>query len=388
MKNYHIGTITGIPIRINITVLVFLPVLAWLISREEQLSLYAGLISSISPHQIDPSLIQTGTTPLLIGSITAVGLFLGVLLHELGHSWAARRYNVAISSITLWIFGGMAHMEDLPEDWNMEFWIALAGPVTSILLGGVFYLFLLAVPDSLTVLAFIIGWFAVINIILAVFNLLPAFPMDGGRVLRALLARSQPYSQATQTAAFVGKSFAVLLAVLGVLGINVILILIAMFIYIAASSESKATVIRELLKGVTVRDIMTTDTTAVSLDDSVTDLMNQMVHERRTGHPVLNETGNLVGIVTLSNIQGIPEPDRASKKISDIMDPSPPTISPDADAFEALMIISSTRANHIPVVHDNQPVGIVSNAELMNAIKVIEGLQTPDTSQLTPDGYS
>lgn len=388
MKNYHMGTITGIPIRLNITVVVFLPVLAWLISREEQLSLYAGLISSISPHQIDPSLIQTGTTPLLIGSITAVGLFLGVLLHELGHSWTARRYDVTISSITLWIFGGMAHMEDLPEDWNMEFWIALAGPVTSILLGGLFYLLLLFVPRSLTVLAFIIGWFAVINVILAIFNLLPAFPMDGGRILRALLARSQPYTQATQTAAFVGKSFAVLLAVIGVLGINVILILIAMFIYIAASSESKATVIRELLKGVTVRDIMTIDTTAVSLDDSITDLMNRMVHERRTGYLVINETGNLAGIVTLSNIQGVPETDRPSTKISNIMDPSPPTISPDADAFEALMLISSTRANHIPVVHNNQPVGIVSNAELMNAIEVIEGLRTPDTPQITPDGYS
>lgn len=125
--------------------------------------------------------------------------------------------------------------------------MAIAGPVTSVVLGGAFYLGLLAVPAG-PVTVFVFGYLAVVNVVLAVFNMLPAFPMDGGRILRALLARDQPYARATQTAATVGKGFAILMGFLGVFG-NPLLVLIALFVYVAASAESRATVLRDLLGG-------------------------------------------------------------------------------------------------------------------------------------------
>jgi Zn-dependent protease len=253
MRNFHVGTITGIPIRLNITFVIFLPVLAWLISRPAQLAAYAGFVAGISPHEVDIALLQTGNTPIVIGITAALGLFVGVLLHELGHSWTARRYDITITSITLWIFGGMAHMENLPEDWNVEFYVALAGPVMSVLVAAVCYGLLFVVPAQ-PVVVFVIGWLAVINLTLAIFNMIPAFPMDGGRVLRALLARSRPYAEATQTAASVGKGMAILLAVVAVLAFAPILLLVAMFVYVAAGAESRATVMRDLLADMTARD--------------------------------------------------------------------------------------------------------------------------------------
>ena len=136
MRNFTIGSITKIPIRLNITLVVFLPLLAYLISRPEQLAAYATAVELVSPHAVDPDALASGQTPILLGITAAVGLFASVLVHELGHSWTARYFDVGITSITLWIFGGMAHMEELPEDWNVEFWIAIAGPITSLVLAG------------------------------------------------------------------------------------------------------------------------------------------------------------------------------------------------------------------------------------------------------------
>ena len=385
MRNFHIGTITGIPIRVNITLLVFLPLLGWLISRPAQLVFYAGFVESIAPHPIDVEALQAGSTPEIIGITASIGLFVGVLLHELGHSWTAHRYDITITSITLWIFGGMAHMEDLPEDWDVEFYVALAGPIMSVLVGGVCYALLFVIPAQ-PVLIFVIGWLAVINVTLAIFNMVPAFPMDGGRILRALLARSQPYVQATQTAAAVGKLMAILMAVFAVLAFAPLLLLIAMFVYIAAGAESKATVLRDLLRGMTVRDLMSTEVRTVTPETTVEEFLRRVLAERTTTYPVMDE-GTVTGVVTLDAVRKVPEAKRDSTTVADVMGPTPPSVEPDADAFEAMQALSGSRGDRVLVVEDGRFVGQVTNADFVTAVEVLQGLG-PRRNIEVPDGYA
>jgi Zn-dependent protease len=385
MKNFEIGRITGIPIRLNVTLVVFLPLLAWLISREEQLSFYAGVVDSIAPRAVDAAAVQSGTAPVIVGVATALGLFIGVLLHELGHSWTARRYGITITSITLWIFGGMARMEDLPEDWNVELYVALAGPAMSVLVGAACYASLFVLPAQ-PILVVVVGSLAVINVTLAIFNLVPAFPMDGGRVLRALLARSRPYAEATRTAATVGKFMAVLIAVLAVLAFAPILLLVAMFVYVAAGAESRATVLRELLEGVTVRELMSTDVRTVTPETTVAEFLDRVLTERTTAYPVM-ERGTVTGVVTLDSIRSVPVDDRETTTVTDVMGSSPPTVAPDADAFDALSAMSATAGDRVLVVEEGRFVGQLTTDDFMTAIEVLQGLGTRRGVEL-PDGYA
>ncbi|MES3517269.1 MAG: site-2 protease family protein [Natronomonas sp.] len=384
MRNFHVGTITGIPIRLNITLVVFLPALAWLISRPAQIEAYAGFVDRISPHAVETAVLLEGSTPTIIGAAAAAGLFVGVLLHELGHSWTARRYGITITSITLWIFGGMAHMQNLPEDWDIEFYVALAGPAMSLVVGVVCYGLLWIVPPDPT-LVFVIGWLAIINVSLVVFNLLPAFPMDGGRVLRALLARSRPYAEATQTAATVGKGMAILMALFAVLAFAPLLLLIAMFVYVAANAESRTTVLRELLRGMTARDLMSSSKT-VTPESTVEELFGRIVADRSTAYPVLDR-GTLTGMVRLNDIKGVAESDRRSTTVADVMGPTPPTVSPSADAFEVLQALSESGGDRVLVVEDGRLVGAVTTQDVVDAIEVLQGLG-PRRDVPVPDGYA
>jgi Zn-dependent protease/CBS domain-containing protein len=387
MRNFTIGSVTDIPIRLNITLVVFLPLLAWLISRPEQLAAYATAIDLVSPHAVDAEAVGAGRTPLLLGAAAAIGLFVSVLVHELGHSWTARRVDVGISSITLWIFGGMAHMEDLPEDWNVEFWIAIAGPITSLLLAGGFFGALQVVPASAPVVLYVVGLLAVVNLSLAIFNMLPAFPMDGGRVLRALLVRSRTYASATQIAATVGQGFAVLMAIFAVLSGALLLLLIAMFVYVAAAAESRTTVVRDMLRGITVSDLLADRGDAVEADTTVQSLLERIVAERRNGYPVVEGT-ELVGLITLAELRDVPPSERDSRRVSEAMKTDPPTISPDADAFEALRLISKERTDRIVVAENGRVYGTISQRDLMSALEAMQGLGDVSQTEIDADGYA
>ncbi len=385
MCSFEIGRITEIPIRVNVTLVVFLPVLAWLISRDEQLALYTDLINGISPGAIDVAVIQSGSTPAIVGIVTAIGLFVGVLLHELGHSWTARRYDVTISSITLWIFGGMAHMENLPEDWDVELYVALAGPAMSLLVGAFCYALLFVVPMQ-PIAVFVVGALAVINLTLAIFNLLPAFPMDGGRVLRALLARTRPYAEATRTAATVGKAMAVLMAVVAAFAFAPLLLLVAMFVYIAAGAESRTTVLRDLLRGLTVRELMSGDVQTVTPETTVAAFLDRVLAERKTVYPVMDR-GSVTGVVTLDSVRRIDPEDRERTTVAEVMDGAPPAVDPDADAFEALVAMSTVGGDRVLVVEDGRFLGQLTAADFTTAIEVLQGLG-PRREIEIPDGYA
>ena len=367
MRSYTVGRIWDIPIRINVSLILFLPLLAYLIGSGEGISLYAGVIGSLAGTELDPAALAEFRW--LIGTLAAIGLFVGVLLHELGHAWMARRYGIGIESITLWIFGGVAALESIPKEWNREFWIAIIGPITSVAVGVVFLLGLQVVPASQPVLLFVVGWLGLINVVLAVFNCIPAFPMDGGRILRALLARNRPYASATRTAARVGVTFGLLFVVLGVLAFDLILILVGLFVYGAAKNESRITTVADLLEGVTVADLMSRDPETLPADTTLQAFADRMFASHRTTFPVERD-GALVGVVSLGALKRARKLDRETATVAEILSESPVRVRAEEDAFEALVAINTARAEYALVEDDaGDVVGIVTLAEFAETMQ-------------------
>ena len=371
MRGIRIGSAFGIPIRLDLTFLLVLPLFAWLIGSD--IASLTGVVNDLFGSVIDPDVLTAGSMQWVLGSAAAVGLFFCVLLHEFGHSLVAMRYGYEIESITLWLFGGVARFTEMPEDWKQEFTIAVAGPIVSLALGVVAYLGFLVLPTALDPIKFVVGYLALTNVVLAVFNMLPGFPMDGGRVLRALLARSRPHAQATKIAAEVGKVFAFLLGIFG-LFTNLLLIALAFFIYIGASSEAQQTVMKAAFEGVTVTDVMTRreDLHTVDTDTSVAELLDRMFVDRHTGYPVLRN-GRLVGVVTLDDARSVKEVERDAYRVEDVMSAELSTIAPDADAMTALQQMQEKKVGRLPVVDETgEIVGLISRSDLVTAFNVIQ----------------
>jgi len=370
MWNVRIASVWGIPIRVNVSLFVFLPVLAWLIGSGAQIALYTDLVNTFAPQPLEVETLTAGTTPWLIGVAAAVGLFLSVAVHELGHAWMGRRYGVHTESITLWILGGIASLSAIPREWNREFWIAVAGPGTSVLFAGVCYGLVLALPASTPVATFVFGWLVVTNLLLTAFNLLPAFPMDGGRVLRALLARTRSYASATRTAARIGSGFAILFAVVGVLGFNPILLLLALFLYGAANGESRIVVMETLLEGQTAADVMAREIHTVDADATVSALVDTMLAEQRTTYPVV-DGGTVVGVVDLQDLRRARNRDQDTVTVREVMDERVVAVEPATGAFEVMMTLSQARAD-VAVVEapDGTAVGLITPSEIGTAMQI------------------
>jgi Zn-dependent protease/CBS domain-containing protein len=391
MRSITIGRILDIPIRINVTLLLFLPILVWLIAG--QIELYGDLVNAVSPTSVDVEPLTDGSDPWIIGVAAAVGLFVGVLLHELGHSVTAMRYGIPIASITLWIFGGLARMEDLPEDWSVEFWVALAGPATSMGIAAVCYVALFVIPSSApAILIFVVAWLAVINLTLAIFNMLPAFPMDGGRIFRALLARNRPYVEATSIAAKTGRFFGVAMVVLGVLQFAPLLAIVGFFVYVAAGAESRMVTFRTLLKDVTAADLLRPDPATVTSDTTVEGLLQRMLEDRRTGYPVVDADGSLVGVVSLGALRSVSAADRSTVPVADLMSPEPPTVEMDTPAFEVLELLASSGSDRVAVLEDGELRGTLSNTDVAAYIELLQGIGSAEESDrpdvAPPDGYA
>ena len=376
MRSYTILRVWGIPIRVNVSLLVFLPILAWLIGSGGQIQVYAGFIESLTGVGFDLGALTAGSMPWVIGVLAAVGLFVSVTVHELGHSWVAMRYGIEIESITLWILGGMAALSRIPREWNREFWIAIAGPVTSVGVAAVCYAGVYAVPPSLPVVRFVVGWLAITNVVLAVFNLLPAFPMDGGRILRALLARNRPYAIATRIAGRIGVVFALLFVVVGVLAFEVILLLLGLFIYSAATTESRTVLIDELLDGVTVGDVMSRDPPTVPATTTVAEFGERMLRERRTAYLVTDESGGIVGVATLAGLKDVAADARGSTRVGAIARDLP-RLPPTADAFDAMAAAGRRDGPFALVEVDGVVAGLLSEADFAHALTMQREFRAP-----------
>jgi Zn-dependent protease/predicted transcriptional regulator len=370
--SFKIGRIFGIPILIHYTFLLVIPLFAWIIGS--QITLTAGMLRDIFLVPVDTSLISIGFIPYVIGTIVALGLFAGVLVHELAHSVVARQKGIKINSITLMIFGGIASMEEGVPDPKAELPMALVGPLTSLLVGLISVAIMYVIPGLISspgvagALVFIFGYLGLLNIILFAFNLLPAFPMDGGRVLRAWLAKRMPLHRATKIAADVGKGFAIVFGLVGLFFFNPFLILIALFIYIGASMESTAVKYSFLLQNVTVGDMMSSPVTTVAPTLPVSQVITMMYSSKHLGFPVV-ERDTLIGMVTLADVNRTSSIDREAMQVRDIMTHDPVTLPPTAPVIEALKIMSARNFGRIPVVQDGKILGIVTRTDI---IKVTE----------------
>jgi Zn-dependent protease/CBS domain-containing protein len=385
MRQFRIGSVFGIPLKLDLTFLLVLPLFAWIIGS--QVGIWAEQLTRLGAAPLDTAVLTAGAMPWVLGIFAAVGLFAGVVLHELGHSLVAMRFGYPIDSITLWIFGGIAQLKEMPEAWRQELAIAIAGPIVSVVLGGLCWVGFLAVPTGLPALRFVLGYLALMNVALAGFNLLPAFPMDGGRVLRALLARNRPFARATKIAAEVGKGFALLLGLLGLLQFNIVLIGIAFFIYIGAAGEAQQTVMKAAFEGVTVRDIMTPvdEVQTISPETTVAELIETMFRQRHTGYPVI-EQGSLVGLVTLEDAREVKPVEREAYLVKEIMTRDLETIDADAEAIEAVNEMRSAGVGRLIVDDGGEFVGLVTRSDLVTALDIIQsGGDVPGRSRFRRD---
>jgi len=376
MRRFTVGSAFGIPIQLDLTFLLVLPLFAFVIAS--QVGLWAGTMNDIVAANLDPALLSTGLLPWVLGVVAVVGLFVGVVLHELGHSVVAMRFGFTIESITLWLFGGIANLEEMPEDWKQELYIAVAGPVVSVLLGVACYVAFLAVPSAhslgLDATRFVLGYLALMNLALAAFNMLPGFPMDGGRVLRALLARNRPYAQATKIAAEVGKGFAILLGLFGLLvSFNLFLVALAFFIYIGASGEAQQTIMRAAFEGVVVGDIMTPadHVETVDEDTSVRDLIDRMFADRHTGYPVERD-GEVIGLATLEDARAVREFERDAYTVGDVMTTDIYSVAPDEDVMTALETLQGNDIGRLLVIDDDEFAGLLTRSDIMTALSIIQ----------------
>ncbi|MFW6279074.1 MAG: M50 family metallopeptidase [Bacillota bacterium] len=357
--------ISDIPIKLHISFLLVLPFLAVAIGNNTtEIAKMAG----VAPENLS-------LNPYGLGFILAVLLFISVGLHELSHSFVARSKGIEINNITLMLLGGVAQMNDDAKEPRDEAWMAFAGPLFSLVFGLSLFFILLNISDMLfTDLRVILYYLGFMNIFLAVFNLLPAFPSDGGRILRSLIARKTSYLKATKIATSVGKFFALLFGFVGLLGGNIILILIAFFIYIGASQEYQSNVIKTALQDFTVSDLMTEDVSTINGDLTISHLMDKIMEERHSGYPVVDQNGNLTGCVTMEDIKSVPQNEHREKRIKDVMTCEVITVSPDDGLFEAFRELSRADIGRVMVVENGDLVGILTRSDIMKGyqLKMIE----------------
>jgi Zn-dependent protease/predicted transcriptional regulator len=371
----QIGKIAGIPVKLHWSFLLVIPLFAWIIGT--QIELTTELLVGLFGIPIDMTLITAGYNPYIFGTIVALGLFVGVFIHEMAHSLIAKSKGIKINSITLLILGGVSSMEETMPDPVVELPMALAGPLTSLGVGlissALVYVIAAVVPNPpiAGALVFVFGYLGLLNILLFGFNLLPAFPMDGGRVLRAWLARRMPLNRATRIAADVGRAFAVLFGIVGFLLFNPILIIIAFFIYIGANQEATSLRYNVLLQDVSVADAMSSPVITVEPTTPVRTVMEMMYETKHLGFPVI-ERGSLVGIIALSDVHKIAPPEREALQVRDVMTRNPATLPPSAPLLDALRIMSVRDIGRVPVMSGDSLVGIVTRTDVLRVMELKE----------------
>ncbi len=380
----QVGRIIGIPIRLHISFFIICAGIVFMFA-EAPGPFGLGDIEDISrPFRYS------------LATIAAFLFFLSLLLHELSHSYVAMKYGTRIRGITLFIFGGLAMMEDLPKEPDKEWRIAIAGPLMSFAIGGAFLFTYfgiaavhVAIYDPFTILMFSIG---LLNVVLATFNLLPAFPMDGGRVLRAFLAKRMQFLKATRRAVFVGKTFAVIMAIVGFMPdpfiffstgdvrmpFNPFLAFVALFLYIAATEEENATITVSSLEGITVRQVMRTENVSVLEDLSITELVEKMLAEKNAEYAVVNEDDEFKGFVTFSEIKKLSAEQRYPLKASDVIssvDRMSDVISQGEEAIEALKRMVNTKKKVLAVEgeENGKIIGIITKRDLAMFIEMLKG---------------
>ena len=302
---------------------------------------------------------------LLRGITFVLAVFGCIVLHELGHALTAQRFGIRTRDITLLPIGGLARLERMPEEPNQELLIALAGPAVNVVIAAVLALVIIVVQGALVLKGFepLGGSFLIqlmlVNVILVVFNLIPAFPMDGGRVLRALLARKIAYERATEIAASVGQFVAILFGILGLMSGNFFLLFIALFVYLGAQQEAHFVQVRSLLRGVPTRQAMVTRFRTLAPHEPLAAALDELIAGEQQDFPV-TDNGQLVGVLSRGDLVKQLSEGRRDEPVADVMRRDCRTVEDHASLEDSFQLMGEEGCSMLPVVRDGQLVGILT----------------------------
>ncbi|WP_169986783.1 site-2 protease family protein [Microbispora sp. H10836] len=387
-SSISLGRVGGVPVGLNISVLVIVVILV------------VGLAFGRFPIAFPGLPVAAYVLAALVSAL----LFMASLLaHELAHAFVARRHGVEVSGITLWLLGGVAELRGEPRSPGADLKIAGVGPLTSVVLAGVFALlsWALSVVGAPPLVSGMFGYLAAVNVLLAVFNLVPAAPLDGGRVLRAFLwARWGDRMRAAVAAARAGRVFGYALIALGFLNLvsglglqGFWLALIGLFLVNAATAEEQQTQIDAALHGITVGEVMSRDPVVAHPDETVAGLVDRLVlrHHLST-YPLVDDEGRFTGLVTLGRVRRVPPDDRATTRLRDIACPPAdvPSARPGDQLTELLQRMSgSTDGRAVVLGDDGRLVGLVTPTDISRTIQTVdlrarEPYRTPRGADLAP----
>ncbi|MGI9519036.1 MAG: site-2 protease family protein [Pirellulaceae bacterium] len=317
------------------------------------------------------------------GVVRGVGFVLAifgcVVLHELGHALTARRFGIRTRDITLLPIGGVARLERMPEDPKQELLVALAGPAVNLVIAIVLFglLYLVSGTESLVNVKFggpaFLAPLMFVNVFLAVFNMLPAFPMDGGRVLRAMLALTMDYSLATQTAATIGQAIAIVFGLLGLL-YNPLLIFIALFVFLGAQQEAQMVQMRSLTQGLPVRETMVTHFRTVAADTPLSEIVEALLRGEQQDFPVVDRDAP-VGVLTRSDLIRALAEGRHDGIVADVMRDTCGVVDEREMLNDVLLKMQEAACPMMPVVRDGQLVGIVTLENIGEWVMIQSALQ-------------
>ncbi len=363
----RVGSLLGVPVRLHYTLVLGVLLIAW--------TLAVGYMPMEYPD-------QPATTYWLIGITGAIVLFASVLIHELAHSYLARRNGLPVRRIVLFIFGGVSEIEEEPKNASLEFRIAIVGPLSSFVIAFVLWSLhygARTLEADIMIMA-PLEYGAYINLLLGGFNLLPAFPLDGGRVLRSGIWHwKKNLVQATRIATRVGVFFAYLMIFGGFVFImsgsligGLWFILIGWFLKNGAESSYKRTVINEALVGVTVKDIMTRSVHTVDPDASLKDIVETHFSQYKHGGFPVEKDSKLVGLITLQDVRKVPREKWKETRVIDTMTPCEKLkcASLEENAADALIKMSKQNVGRLPVQENGRLVGIVTRSDILYAIRV------------------
>ena len=364
-----IGKIFGISLRLHYSWFFIFPLITW--------TLAISYFPATYPE-------WTMSMKIAAGLLTSFLFFSSILIHELCHSLVAIREGIQIPSITLFFLGGVSEMTSEPKSAGDEFRMAVAGPLSSLVLGGIFLgLFfalrgLVAVPAQfVAAVAFYIGY---INVFLGVFNLMPGFPLDGGRVFRSIIWwRSKDFLKATRIASYIGRAFGYLFIAGGLFLVfrgdffnGVWLALIGWFLESSAISSYSQLLVQDMLKGHTAGEIMSQDCTSISPQAPLESFVNEiLLSSGRRCYPVV-ANGHTEGLITLSDVKAIPRDDWSTTPVRQAMTPFDKVISvsPKEELSKVLQIMAEKDINQVPVVEDQNIIGMIARDSIINFIQV------------------
>ncbi len=361
--------IAGIDIGIHYTWIFIFVLIAW--------SLAQGFFPQAYPG-------WSTTTYWVTGFVASLLLFVSVLLHELAHSLVARARGLPVRSITLFIFGGVSNLEEEPQQPRVEFVMSIVGPLTSLVLAGICWGIFQLISEQNTPAVATLFYLALINALLAGFNLLPAFPLDGGRVLRSILwATTGSLTKATNIAAISGRVFSWLFIGYGVYQLlwvgnlfgGLWIAFIGWFLGNAADSSRREVGLRERLTGVRVQDVMESSPIAVSPATSVWDLVRDTFRQYRRRAVPVSQGNQAVGIITFTDVRELPQDRWTETPVEQIMTRAPLySVAPEDDLSSAMKLIAQHDINQVLVLRNGQLVGLLSRADIIQYLQLSQEL--------------